>query len=68
MSTPCDQITDDLAALVAIGEVIGVHIDKALLKDGLFDTFGAAIVQRAGGPTAYAEMLPESRFDLRRPQ
>lgn len=55
-------------AWLVIGEVVGVHIDRALLKDGVFDTFGAAIVQRAGGPTAYAEMLPESRFDLTRPQ
>lgn len=55
------------AATLVIGEVIGVHIDRALLKDGVFDTFGAHIVQRAGGATAYAEMLPESRFDLNRP-
>ena len=55
------------SAALVIGEVIGVHIDRALLRDGVFDTFGAHIVQRAGGPTAYAEMLPESRFDLKRP-
>ncbi len=55
-------------AWLVIGEVVGIHIDRALLKDGLFDTFGAHIVQRAGGPTAYAEMLPGSRFDIRRPQ
>ncbi len=54
-------------ATLVIGEVIAVHIDRTLLKDGVFDTFGAQIVQRAGGPTAYAEMLPASRFDLRRP-
>jgi flavin reductase (DIM6/NTAB) family NADH-FMN oxidoreductase RutF len=52
---------------LTLGEVMAVHIDKRLLKDGLFDTFGAGILLRAGGPTAYAEIRPESRFDMRRP-
>jgi len=61
--------TGDLAgATFVVGEVVGVHIDTMLIKDGLFDTFHAAIVQRAGGPTAYAEMLSDSRFDLSRPR
>jgi flavin reductase (DIM6/NTAB) family NADH-FMN oxidoreductase RutF len=50
-----------------LGEVVGVHISPELLKDGVFDTFGAGIIQRAGGPTAYADIRPDSRFDLRRP-
>jgi flavin reductase (DIM6/NTAB) family NADH-FMN oxidoreductase RutF len=52
---------------LVLGEVIGVHIDPALLKDGVFDTFGAGVVLRAGGLSAYAEIRPESRFDMRRP-
>ncbi len=55
------------AAWMVIAEVIAVHIDPSLLKDGVFDTFGAGIIQRAGGPTAYAEITPQNRFDLRRP-
>ena len=39
---------------LVLGEVVGVHIDRALLKDGVFDTFGAEIILRAGGPSAYA--------------
>jgi flavin reductase (DIM6/NTAB) family NADH-FMN oxidoreductase RutF len=58
----------DLApAWLVIGEVIGVHIDRALLNDGIFDTFGAGVILRAGGPSAYAEIRPESRFDMMRP-
>ena len=58
----------DLAdAWLVLGEVIGVHIAPSLLIDGVFDTFGAGIIQRAGGPTAYAEIRPDSRFDMRRP-
>ena len=55
-------------AWLILGEVIGVHIDKALLKDGIFDTFGACIILRAGGPSAYAEVRPDSRFDMHRPR
>ena len=54
-------------AWLVLGEVVGVHIDKSLLKDGVFDTFGAGIVLRAGGPSAYAEIGPAARFDMRRP-
>jgi flavin reductase (DIM6/NTAB) family NADH-FMN oxidoreductase RutF len=52
---------------LVLAEVVAVHIDKSLLKDGVFDTFGADIILRAGGPSAYARILPESRFDMRRP-
>ena len=52
---------------LTLGEVVAVHIDKALLDDGIFDTFGAGIVLRAGGPSAYAAIGPETRFDMRRP-
>jgi flavin reductase (DIM6/NTAB) family NADH-FMN oxidoreductase RutF len=54
-------------AWLVLGEVVGVHIDNALLPDGVFDTFGAGIVLRAGGPSAYAEIMPEARFDMFRP-
>jgi hypothetical protein len=39
-----------------------------LLKDGIFDTFNAGILLRAGGPSAYAEIRPDSRLDLFRPR
>jgi flavin reductase (DIM6/NTAB) family NADH-FMN oxidoreductase RutF len=54
-------------AWLVLGEVVGVHIDTALLKDGVFDTFGAGIVLRAGGAGAYAEITPQSRFEMKRP-
>lgn len=56
-----------IQAWLVLGEVVGVHIAPHLLKDGIFDTFGAGIVLRAGGPTAYAAVTPETRFDLERP-
>lgn len=54
-------------AWLVLGEVVAVHIDPALLKDGVFDTFAAGIILRAGGPTGYVEIGPEARFDMRRP-
>lgn len=54
-------------ASLVLGEVVAVHIRRALLKDGVFDTFGAGIVLRAGGPSAYAQIGPATRFDMRRP-
>jgi flavin reductase (DIM6/NTAB) family NADH-FMN oxidoreductase RutF len=56
-----------LQTWLVLGEVVAVHILKALLKDGIFDTFGAGIILRAGGPSGYAEIRPENRFDMTRP-
>jgi len=52
---------------LVLGEVIAVHISRSLLTDGIFDTFGAGIILRAGGPSAYAEITPGMRFDMDRP-
>jgi flavin reductase (DIM6/NTAB) family NADH-FMN oxidoreductase RutF len=52
---------------LVLGEAVAVHIDKKLLKDGVFDTFNAEIILRAGGPSAYAQIRPDSRFDMKRP-
>ena len=59
---------DEVDSWLVLGEVIGVHIDEALLQDGVFDTFGAGVVLRGGGPSAYAVIAPESRFDMVRPK
>jgi flavin reductase (DIM6/NTAB) family NADH-FMN oxidoreductase RutF len=59
---------DPTGSFLVLGEVIAVHIDKALLKEGVFDTFNAGIILRAGGPSAYAQIGPDTRFDMRRPR
>jgi flavin reductase (DIM6/NTAB) family NADH-FMN oxidoreductase RutF len=56
------------SAWLVIGEVVAVHIRRDLLAEGVFDTFHADIILRAGGPTAYAEILPATRFDMERPK
>jgi flavin reductase (DIM6/NTAB) family NADH-FMN oxidoreductase RutF len=41
---------------LALGQVVGVHIQKAYLKDGLFDTHAARPIMRAGYRADYAEI------------
>ncbi len=54
-------------AWLVLAEVVGVHIRRSLVKQGVFDTFGAGIILRAGGPSAYAAIHPDARFDMHRP-
>ena len=50
------------------GEVIGVHIDRRLLRDGVYDTAAAAHVVRGGGPADYFTIGPEQLFKMYRPR
>lgn len=53
---------------LVLGEVVGVHIDRALLKDGVYDTAHAGHILRGGGPADYFEVGPEQLFRMFRPQ
>ncbi|MDE1148252.1 MAG: flavin reductase family protein [Azospirillaceae bacterium] len=57
----------DVDSWLVMGEAVAIHISRHLLVDGLFDTFGAGIILRAGGPSAYAAITPDTRFDIERP-
>jgi flavin reductase (DIM6/NTAB) family NADH-FMN oxidoreductase RutF len=52
---------------VVFGEVVGAHIARHLLINGVYDTAAAHPILRAGGPDAYAEITPESMFRMKRP-
>lgn len=52
---------------VVFGEVVAVHIAKALLVNGVYDTAAAHPILRAGGADAYAEITPEIMFRMMRP-
>ncbi len=52
---------------LVLGEVVGVHIARAALRDGIYDTAAMHPILRAGGPGSYAEIQPEIMFELRRP-
>ena len=66
------QLQDANGALIdswmVLGEVVAVHIDRAMLKDGVYDTAAARPILRGGGPADYFEISPESRFRMFRPR
>jgi flavin reductase (DIM6/NTAB) family NADH-FMN oxidoreductase RutF len=59
---------EKLRTWLVLGEVVTVHIDRSLLRDGVYDTAAAHPILRAGGPTAYAEITPASIFHMVRPK
>jgi flavin reductase (DIM6/NTAB) family NADH-FMN oxidoreductase RutF len=58
---------DKLPTWLVLGEVVAVHIDQALLKDGVYDTAAAGHVLRGGGAADYFTIGPEQLFRMRRP-
>ena len=51
---------------MVFGEVVGVHIDPALLRDGVYDTTAAEPILRGGGPADYFTVGPDQRFRMHR--
>lgn len=51
---------------LVLGEVVGVHIDPALVEDGVFSTRAADPVMRGGGPADYFTL--GEHFAMRRPK
>ncbi len=58
----------EVDAWMTFGEVVAAHVDRSLIKDGIFDTAAARPVLRAGGPTGYVEVTPEAFFHMTRPR
>jgi len=52
---------------LVLGEVVAVHIDQALLRDGIYDTAAAEHVLRGGGPADYFTVGPAQLFRMFRP-
>jgi flavin reductase (DIM6/NTAB) family NADH-FMN oxidoreductase RutF len=52
---------------MVLGQVVGVHIARAFLKDGLFDTAAARPIMRAGYLADYFEVNADTKFQMRRP-
>jgi flavin reductase (DIM6/NTAB) family NADH-FMN oxidoreductase RutF len=52
---------------MVFGQVVGVHIDTRLLKDGVYDTANAGHILRGGGPADYFSIGPEQLFKMHRP-
>ncbi|MGY3454384.1 flavin reductase family protein [Bradyrhizobium sp. USDA 4353] len=54
-------------AWLTLGEVVAVHIDKSLIKDGVYQTALARPIVRAGRRGDYFEIKPEDMFEMIRP-
>ncbi|WP_414642832.1 flavin reductase family protein [Bradyrhizobium sp.] len=52
---------------LTLGEVVAVHIDKAMIKDGVYQTALARPIVRAGRKGDYFEIRPEAMFEMARP-
>ena len=52
---------------LTLGEVVAVHIDKSLIKDGVYQTALARPIVRAGRKGDYFEIRPENMFEMVRP-
>lgn len=57
-----------LQAWMALGQVVGVHIDKAFIRDGLFDVASARPIMRSGYLADYFEATPDTLFRMQRPK
>ena len=54
-------------AWLTLGEVVGIHLDRALVKDGVYQTQLARPIARAGRKGDYFVMTPETMFEMVRP-
>lgn len=57
-----------LPAWLVLGQVVGVHIARAYIKDGLFDAAAARPIMRSGYLADYFEATPETKFHMMRPK
>jgi flavin reductase (DIM6/NTAB) family NADH-FMN oxidoreductase RutF len=54
-------------AWLTVGEVVAIHIDRTLVREGVYDTAAARPILRAGKLGDYFVITPEAGFSMRRP-
>ncbi len=54
-------------SFLTLGEVVAVHIDKSLIKDGVYQTAAARPILRAGRMGDYFEIRQDAMFEMKRP-
>ena len=62
-----DTNGEKVKAWLTLGEVVAVHIDKAMIKDGVYQTGLARPIVRAGRKGDYFEIKPDNMFEMVRP-
>lgn len=59
---------EQVSTWLTLGEVVAVHIDRRLLKEGVYDTAAARPILRGGGPADYFEVSAAQYFSMFRPK
>jgi len=57
----------ELSQWLVMGEAVGIHIDRALIEEGVYQTAKARPILRGGGPADYFEITQDRLFHMRRP-
>jgi len=57
---------EKVSGWLVLGEVVGVYIDKTLLKDGVYQTAEAYPIMRSGGLDDYVQVSPDNVFQIAR--
>ncbi|MBV6850950.1 flavin reductase family protein [Xanthomonas euvesicatoria] len=52
---------------LVLGEVVGVHLARSALHEGIYDPGAVQTILRAGGSADYYEVQPQARFRMTRP-
>jgi flavin reductase (DIM6/NTAB) family NADH-FMN oxidoreductase RutF len=63
---PLTSLEGETKYIMAIGQVVGVHIDDRFIKDGIVDTAAMRPIARAGYKD-YFVGTPETKFSITRP-
>ncbi len=57
----------ELDQWLVLGEAVAIHINPAMLDDGVYQTARGEPILRGGGPADYFAITEESLFKMRRP-
>ena len=57
---------EKVSGWLVLGEVVAVYIDKALVRDGVYQTAEAYPIMRSGGLNDYVQVSPENVFQIGR--
>jgi len=52
---------------LVVGEAVGIHIDPAMLEDGVYQTARPIPIMRGGGPADYFAITEDALFKMKRP-
>lgn len=52
---------------LVLGEAVGIHIDRELIEEGVYQTAKAQPILRGGGPADYFDITPDRLFRMPRP-